>query len=229
MKYFIILELIGLYLLEKRISIMNTRVSWESFATYNQDARGIRFKFEDLCRQLFFNENLSWNKQFRYLHANPNNAGIETEPIYDELNSRWIGFQAKFFDNNVDYTQILESAKTTIKNYKNRLNHVFLFCNKPLTSRSLETTRNALLSAGITLELITDNAILDLVRTKYPHLGFYYFGNHTISPEWFSSHTRHMFEVLGERYNPDFNVETEFSKELSLFVHDEEAANYFNA
>lgn len=98
-----------------------------------------------------------------------------------------------------------------------------------MTSRSLETTRNALLSAGITLELITDNAILDLVRTKYPHLGFYYFGNHTISPEWFSSHTRHMFEVLGERYNPDFNVETEFSKELSLFVHDEEAANYFNA
>lgn len=207
---------------------MQTSINWESFATYNQDSRGIKYKFEDLCRQLFFNENLSWNKQFRYLHANPNNAGIETEPIYDELNNRWIGFQAKFFDNNVDYTQILGSANITIKNYKDKLNHVFLFCNKPLTNRSLESTRSLLLSVGISLELITDNTILDLVRTKYPHLGYYYFGNHTISPEWFLSHTRHMFEGLGERYNPDFNVETEFSKELSLFVHDEEAANYFN-
>ncbi len=34
------------------------QINWESFATYNQDIRGIRFKFEDLCRQLFANENL---------------------------------------------------------------------------------------------------------------------------------------------------------------------------
>lgn len=59
------------------------QINWESFATYNHDIRGIRFKFEDLCRQLFANENLSGNKQFRYLHANPNNHGLETEPIYD--------------------------------------------------------------------------------------------------------------------------------------------------
>lgn len=71
-------------------------INWESFAAYNHDARGIRFKFEDLCRQLFANENLTGNKQFRYLHANPNNHGLETEPIYDETNKRWIGFQAKF-------------------------------------------------------------------------------------------------------------------------------------
>lgn len=29
------------------------QINWESFSTYNQDARGIRFKFEDLCRQIF--------------------------------------------------------------------------------------------------------------------------------------------------------------------------------
>ena len=79
------------------------QINWESFATYNHDIRGIRFKFEDLCRQLFANENLSGNKQFRYLHANPNNHGLETEPIYDETNKRWIGFQAKFFDQDVHY------------------------------------------------------------------------------------------------------------------------------
>ena len=39
--------------------------------------------------------------RYKYLHANPNNHGLETEPIYDEVNDRWIGFQAKFFDTVV--------------------------------------------------------------------------------------------------------------------------------
>lgn len=82
--------------------MIEMQINWESFSTYNYDARGIRFKFEDLCRQLFANENLSGNKQFKYLHANPNNHGLETEPIYDETNKRWIGFQAKFFDQKLN-------------------------------------------------------------------------------------------------------------------------------
>ena len=81
------------------------QINWDSFRTYNQDSRGVRFKFEDLCRQLFANENLSSNKQFRYLHANPNNYGLETEPVYDEFNKRWIGFQAKYYDKMIGITQ----------------------------------------------------------------------------------------------------------------------------
>ena len=63
------------------------QINWESFLTHVHDAHGVQLNFEDLCRQLFANENLSENKQFRYLHANPNNHGLETEPIYDEKNS----------------------------------------------------------------------------------------------------------------------------------------------
>lgn len=113
------------------------RINWESFVTYNHDARGIRFKFEDLCRQLFANENLSENKQYRYLHANPNNHGLETEPVYDETNKRWIGFQAKFFDHDVDYGQIKHSAEKTVEYYTGKegiVDLVFFFCNKPITS-----------------------------------------------------------------------------------------------
>ena len=78
--------------------------------------------FSFVCRQLFANENLSGNKQFRYLHANPNNHGLETEPIYDETNKRWIGFQAKFFDQDVHYEQIKHSAeKNTVPTLKSRL------------------------------------------------------------------------------------------------------------
>ena len=212
------------------------QINWDIFKTYGQDSRGVRFKFEDLCRQLFANENLYGNKQFRYLHANPNNYGLETEPIYDETNQRWIGFQAKFFDNDVDYSQIKQSAEKIIKYYtgKSGAGHVdlvYLFCNKPIdaTAKGYLDTLNLLKSKNIDLHLITDNAILDLVRNKYSYLALYYFGNHMLQPEWFITHADHMFDELGERFNREFNVETKFMVELSLFVHDQRAVDYLNA
>ncbi len=209
------------------------QINWESFSTYNHDARGIQFKFEDLCRQLFSNENLLGNKQFRYLHANPNNHGLETEPIYDEVNKCWIGFQAKFFEQRVDYTQIKHSAEKTVEYYTGKegvVDLVYIFCNQPITSTS-DGYINAikpLKTANIQVQLITDTAILDLVRNKYPYLGLYYFGKYSLQADWFKTHTEHMLEELGERYNRDFNVETSFLDELSLFVHDNRAAEYFN-
>lgn len=210
------------------------QINWESFAAYNHDARGIRFKFEDLCRQLFANENLFGNKQFRYLHANPNNHGLETEPVYDETNKRWIGFQAKFFDQDVRYEQIKHTAEKTVEYYTGKegiVDLVFLFCNKPITSTADGYTNavEILKKANIRVQLITDTAILDLIRNKYYYLGLYYFGSHSIQQEWFVTHTNYMLNELGERYNRDFNVETIFSDELSLFIHDQRAAEYLNA
>ena len=209
------------------------QINWESFATYNCNAQGIRFKFEDLCRQLFANENLSGNKQFKYLHANPNNHGLETEPIYDETNKRWIGFQAKFFDQDVRYEQIKHSAEKTVEYYTGKegiVDLVFLFCNKPITSTANGYTNavEVLKKANIDVQLITDTAILDLIRNKYSYLDLYYFGNQTIQREWFVTHKNYMIDELGERYNRDFNVETAFSDELSLFIHDRRAAEFIN-
>ena len=210
------------------------QINWESFKTYNQDSRGVHFKFEDLCRQLFINENLSGNKLFRYLHANPNNYGLETEPIYDETNDRWIGFQAKFFDGDVEYSQIRHSADKIIEYYTGkagRVDLVYLFCNKPITvsAQGYVDTVERLKTSKIDIQLITNEAILDLVRNKYPYLAQYYFGNYMIQSEWFITHANHMFEELGERYNRKFNVETECLNKLSLFVHDQRAADLLNA
>lgn len=210
------------------------QINWGNFATYNCNAQGIRFKFEDLCRQLFANENLSGNKQFKYLHANPNNHGLETEPIYDETNKRWIGFQAKFFDQDVRYEQIKHSAEKTVEYYTGKegiVDLVFLFCNKPITSTANGYTNavEVLKKANIDVQLITDTAILDLIRNKYSYLGLYYFGNQTIQREWFVTQKKYMLDELGERYNRDFNVETAFSDELSLFIHDRRAAEFLNA
>ena len=211
-------------------------INWDNFKTYNQDARGVHYKFEDLCRRLFINENLSGNKHVKYLHASPNNYGLETEPIFDETRQMWIGFQAKFFEGNVDYNQIMHSAKKIVEYYTGKagkVNLVFLFCNKAITTtpttKRMKDIINLLKQNNIELQLITDTAILDLVVNKYPYLGLYYFGNHTINLDWFVTNAGHMYDNLGERYNREFNVETECMNELSLFIHDQRAADYLNA
>lgn len=66
------------------------QITWEKFITSNNDARGVRYKFEDLSRQLFAYEFLSKNNVCKYIHSNPNNPGIESEPILDEVNNRYI-------------------------------------------------------------------------------------------------------------------------------------------
>ena len=119
------------------------QINWDSFKMHNHDTKGIRLKFEDLSRQLFINENLLGNKRYRYLHANPNNAGLETEPIFDEVNQRWVGFQAKYFDGDVDYSQIKHSARETIEHYTGQdgiVELVYLFCNQPInkTTRAIK-------------------------------------------------------------------------------------------
>ena len=208
---------------------MVNQITWERFKIYNQDSRGIQYKFEDLCRQLFINENLAYNEPFRYLHSNPNNPGLETEPIYDEKNKRRIGFQVKFFEGNVDYTQILKSVKQIIVHYTGKVDHVFLFCNKSLDvkAKGFKDAHMLLQEQNIVLEPIANDSILDLVR-KYPNLGLYYFGCHTITTEWFEKHTQVVFRELGARYNREFNIDTNISTQLSLFLHDQDAVEYVN-
>lgn len=81
--------------------------------------------------------------------------------------------------------------------------------------------------ANIVLQPITDTTILDLVR-KYPFLGKYYFDDHNISHEWFVNRASITVDILGERFNAEFNVDTEASRDLSIFLHDRYALDYYN-
>ncbi len=205
------------------------QITWDYFRINNNNSESISFKFEDLCRQLFMNEFLSGNKVYRYVHSIPNNPGIESEPIYDEVNERWVGYQAKYFDNKVGYEQILHSAEEIVKFYRKKVNHVFLFCNKSITvtAPNYKKAVNILAAEDITIEPITNNTILDLVR-KYPYLGTYYFGEYSLDHNWFVRYTNKTFSELGERFNKDFNVDTIYSMQLSLFIHDKKALEYLN-
>lgn len=208
---------------------MAVEVNWENFASNNNDPDGVQHKFENLCRQLLTNDYLKENKKSRNLHSNPNNPGIEAEPILDERTNQYIGFQVKFFDTSVDYGQILHSMEKALQYYTGKLSHIVLYCNKAITSTSKSYINivELLKKNNITIELVTDSAILDAVR-KYPYLANYYFGVNTISFEWVVAHNEKSFCDLGERFNRDFNVETETSKRLSLFARDQSAVQYIN-
>ena len=43
------------------------QITWENFITNNNDARGVRYKFEDLSRQLFTYEFLSQNNKIAHI------------------------------------------------------------------------------------------------------------------------------------------------------------------
>lgn len=204
-------------------------ITWEQFVTTNLDSRGIRYKFEDLCRQLFANEYLSSNKKYRNIHSNPNNPGLESEPIYDEVNDRMVGYQVKFFEVDTDYDQILHSAEKIVEYYDEKVNHVVLYCNKQIsvTAKNYENAKRILDEHHISLELITGDTILDQVR-KYPYLASYYFGSHSITYEWLKKYNENMFDEMGERFNSEFNVDTYCSNQLSLFTLNDKAIKYIN-
>lgn len=123
----------------------------------------------------------------------------------------------------------MHSAKKTVEYYAGKVNVIFLFCNKPLKidANGYVDTVNILQSAGICMEPITDNVVLDLVR-KYHYLGLYYFSYQSIDHDWFVKHTNYMFSNLANRFNKKFNVDTKTSLYLSLFIHDKDAPYYLN-
>lgn len=202
-------------------------INWDTFRTANRDSRGIQFRFEDLCRQLFEHEFLAGNHH-TYLHCNPNNPGLEADPIYDGNSNKKIGFQVKFFENRVNYGQIEHSAEEIIAHYAGRVDTVYLYSNKPLSSKSLLKTRHILKSKDIELELVTDQAILDLVRGKCNDLAACYFNQAGVNEDWIREKSEETLKIIKERYNSQFNVVTTYSNELSLFVRDENAVKLLN-
>ncbi|WP_180904055.1 hypothetical protein, partial [Flavobacterium chungangense] len=90
---------------------MLQKISWDTFKIKNENQTK---SFEDLCYHLFCREhNLS-----NGIKADFNQAGLETYPIKSNITSKIIGFQAKFFEPSISYSQIEKSIKKALSNYK---------------------------------------------------------------------------------------------------------------
>ena len=117
----------------------------------------------------------------------------------------------------------------TIEYYKGQIDYLYIFSNKAITSSSDSFKRivSILNNAGINVQLITDTTILDIVR-KYPNLALYYFEHHSFNQKWFDNHAQEIYAKLGDKYNDNFNADTQTALAISMFVHDRDAVEYLN-
>lgn len=202
---------------------MKNILNWNNFASIHPDTTAA---FEQLCRILF-------NRQFfdetTVLTSNPNNPGVEVRPKFSQKLNERISFQAKYFENTVNYSQIEKSVKKTIKEYRNELDIFYLYSNKDLTSTSqgYKKIESLLTEADIRLEVVSNNQIISELM-KYTDLQSYFFNNELLDKEWFEEKNELSLRSLGKRYNPEFNVETGTEEKLQLFTRNNKAIEKIN-
>lgn len=197
-------------------------ITWAAFEQNNQDKTGA---FEQLCSILFKHTILQ--KPHIFFHSNSNNPGIEIEPV-DNGKGKKVSFQAKYF-SEINYSQIMHSAEMAVKYYNGQLDIIYLYCNQDIntTSKPYQDIVAVLSAAGIQLEIITNNEILNIV-IEHGWIASAFFGVPAIDDKWYRNQVASSLEALGEKYNKKFNVDTIADQKIDLFLHSNEAIYYIN-
>lgn len=190
---------------------------------YGESEQSIQLKFEHLCKCLFLKEVQKFDPSITYLHSNPNHPGIETDPVFNKNTNEWIGFQAKFFQSNVDYKQIENSVDEIIKNLKDfKLNVLYLYCNKKVGTKSQAYKRilGKLDKNNIRIELICDENIFDLAK-DYKELGYYFFGWRYINAESLNKVNNLSLDLVRDKVVKNLDIDTNASNRLNFFLENE--------
>lgn len=197
-------------------NLLAKHINWRRFSELHENKEEA---FEDLCRMLFryrfFRESLDV-----VFHSNPNNPGIEIEPVIDPTTGKRISFQAKYFASNVNYSKIKSSMDATIKHYAGRVDCVYLYSNKDISNQSaiMEETINNLAMNNIEVVLVTNKQILDsIIVNEWFIISAVFFNNLVIKEGWFKEKLSVCLEQLGPRFTAELNVETQIEKRFGLF------------
>lgn len=203
---------------------MENKYSMSAFnCNYGESEQSIQLKFEHLCKCLFLKEVQKFDPSITYLHSNPNHPGIETDPVFNKNTNEWIGFQAKFFQSNVDYKQIENSVDEIIKNLKVfKLNVLYLYCNKKVGTKSQAYKRilGKLDKNNIRIELICDENIVDLAK-DYKELGYYFFGWRYINAESLNKVNNLSLDLVRDKVVKNLDIDTNASNRLNFFLENE--------
>ena len=138
--------------------------SWDSFKAKYPSEQLQRDRFEDLARALFCDR-----YGIKYgIYQCYNHAGNETNTINDGVDV--VGFNAKFFNGNIDVTQITHSIEIAHNRYPDQTK-ILIYTNahfgessvKKEKTKRQEDVENFANDKGITVEWVNDKMILDHV------------------------------------------------------------------
>lgn len=147
-----------------------SRIVFDQFRVKHQDFRGA---FEELCYHLFCRE-------FRAasgVRADFNEAGLETKPIL--YKGKRYGFQAKFFDQSLGYDQIDESVTKALRRFKNELDVIQIYLNRPigLGASAPKAIEKKAAAAGVKIEWrVPSHFTASLIKPGNLDLAQLYFG-----------------------------------------------------
>lgn len=149
---------------------------WPQFAMCNDNPTK---SFERMCRRLFKAVYLQGQGD---LHVNPNLPGIEILPVLEPVHAngskrKLISFQSKYLDQEKDiYSGFKESAKRTVEHFKGKLDRVYLFCNKTLSTenKAYKEIENIHKQAGIETVPVSNEELLDLID-EHPNIAETFF------------------------------------------------------
>lgn len=201
---------------------MKNSVTWTKFQQNNEK---VSDAFEKLSRALFKAE---FCPEHTVLHSDPNHPGVEVEPVRIK-NGKMASFQAKYFDNRVNYNQIEKSMDKVIQWIAGEIDEVYLFCNAKITRTcgSFKRIEDKLAEKNIQIIIVNDEEILEIVL-RYDHIKQAYFDIMCLSFSWFEEQVHRTLDDLGVRFNRNLNVFTETCNKLDLFLKNERAVHYIN-
>lgn len=159
--------------------------------------------FETLCYFLFCRKyNLAEG-----IRTDFNQVGLETEPIKNS-NNEYCGFQAKFFQKNINYTNISESIDKALKNYS-KLNHIIIYINQQAQTscKSAKQIEAKCRKKGITVEwFLPNNFKVTLNQPNNLDLAEFYFANKDILKVMSDSKSVRMNTLLQSKEYVELNL-----------------------
>lgn len=203
--------------------IQEYKLHWSTFEMINNNTTQA---FENMCRLLFQQQFLSKDT---ILNSKPNHPGIEVHPVEHSETGNIISFQSKYFKYRTDYSQIKSSMDQVIKHYSKELDIVYLYSNTEINqdAKSFIEIVESLEEHGITIELITNNAILDLIRDK-PIIVTQFFNKNFLDKSWFVQQRKISLDIMEMRYNHLFNIETETENLFNHFLMNNQTVELVN-
>ncbi|CAM4124696.1 hypothetical protein [Jeotgalicoccus halotolerans] len=198
-------------------------LNWSTFEIVNNNTTQA---FENMCRLLFQQQFLSKDT---ILNSKPNHPGIEVSPVEHSDTGNIISFQSKYFKYRTDYSQIKSSMDQVIKHYSEDLDTVYLYSNTEINkdAKSFIKIVELLEEHGITIELITNNAILDSIRDK-PIITTQFFNKNFLDKSWFVQQRKISLDIMEMRYNNLFNITTETENLFNYFLMNNKTVELIN-